>query len=90
MDQPALFSEPPARTFTLSAMLAREASKGALVTWRKLTRHDVTCDECLAVQHETSGKSGPRSPARVERRVNAASLYLCWTHANLWKERDDA
>lgn len=47
------------------------------------------CDECVAVQHETHGKFGPRLPARVRRiLVGAPDLRLCGRHVQAWRDRD--
>ena len=88
MDQVSLFDEPPRTPATLSHITSREATHGAPVQWRKLMRHNVTCDECLALQYETKGRSTFHGPARIERHHKGTMLYLCWTHAELWKARD--
>lgn len=71
----------------LSNLTAREAAAGELVSWRKLNQR-MRCDECLAIQHEHPGQSVMIQPARTIRTARNASLYLCWTHAEAWKERD--
>jgi hypothetical protein len=92
MEQHHLFDEPARTSPELSNLTRREAAGTGTtalpVHWRKLNRHGMTCDECLALQYETKGKSNFHGPARIERVCNAASLYLCWTHAELWKARD--
>ncbi len=92
MDQSALFAEHPHTPPTLSNLTIREAAgtgpTALPVHWRKINRHGLTCDECLALQYGSRGKSTFHGPARIERVCNAASLYLCWTHAELWKARD--
>lgn len=88
MEQHALFDEPAHIAPALSQLTAREAAGAERVHWRKLSRHGVTCDECLALQYETKGASTFHGPARIERACKGASLWLCWTHAELWKARD--
>lgn len=54
--------------------------------WTKIHGRE-TCDECLAVQHETHG-SARRQPARWTRHDPVGVLRLCAVHAEDWKTKD--
>lgn len=73
----------------LSHLTSRETAGDRPVSWRKLNKR-ATCDECLAVAHETPNHTGNTLIAygRTIRTVAGADLYLCWPHAEAWKARD--
>ena len=82
-----MFPEPPRQQVVLSQRFDHHRSAKA-VTWRQLNRREL-CDECIARQHETNGAT-LRSPARTIRLADdhVLRLYLCFTHAELWKAID--
>lgn len=81
-----LFDEPPPRDFGLSRMHARARGQA---TYRPSSSKQ-PCDECMALQHETSGGWGSRAPVRHVRETAEKRLLLCGPHAQLWRERDTA
>ena len=83
--------EKPLRTLsTLYSGPIYRASPDMMPVWTTIkTKNPIECDECFANQHETMGKSGPRSRARSRRRFpKGTRLDLCREHEELWKRRD--
>lgn len=85
------FDPGPTRQWTLSRLLntPEQAARDNVVHWSGIkSAKSPDCDECAAVQWETRGASGARSPARTVRRVRDVKLHLCHQHAALWRARD--
>lgn len=89
-----LFGAPPRRSFTLSERFAGHA--GPAKYGSSSSRQP--CDECIALQHETAGRSGTRAPVRYVRKRQVRrggqqvdlQLLLCAPHKELWTELDAA
>jgi hypothetical protein len=81
----------PTKQWALSRMhnTRQQAALDNVVHWSGIkSARSPDCDECAALQWETKGASGHRSPARTVRRVRDERLNLCHQHAALWKARD--
>jgi hypothetical protein len=88
-----LFPQPATPVFALSRRYAGEEyqlRRRTKATWTAIKAAKAApCDECFALQHESGGTSGPRSPAKHSRTVPGGSrLKLCGAHAELWRTRD--
>jgi hypothetical protein len=80
--------DPPALSRTFNTGDYR-AGPGVKVKWtRRVLRGRADCDECTALQHETSGQYWPRRQVRIRRAVNGTKLDLCAGHGAAWKDRD--
>lgn len=90
---PGLFPPPERSIPQLSDRFAKGEHRAGLdvkVKWtKKAPRTKADCDECIAYQHETEGKFGPRRQIRHRRSVNGLHLDLCHAHALAWKDRDN-
>lgn len=61
------------------------------VIWSSVGNSDRWCDECVANQHESSGRYGCRAVAQHRRTLRRRStLGLCARHAQAWRDRDHA
>lgn len=86
-EDPPLFPSPPAKRFGLSE---RFASHAGPATYRPSSSRQ-PCDECLALQHQTGGRSGPRAPVKCVRTAHRlGAILLCGPHKELWVELDAA
>jgi hypothetical protein len=82
----ALVDAGPTRSFPLSGRFTDHAGPAKYTS----SASKQPCDECIALQHATAGRSGTRAPVRYARTRSGQRLLLCGPHREQWVELDEA